>query len=86
MLTSFPRCFHQQPKANTAPDRFKNGNAMTEKNLVKEQAKIDRAMKAVLGMGPVPKDVEKVEPSLKDKDRRYRLQTRKGKTKLVEVE
>lgn len=55
-------------------------------NLRNKQEKLDRATKAVLGMGPVPKDVEKVEPTLKHKDRRYRLKTRKGKTKLVEVE
>lgn len=62
------------------------GRLLERENLTdKEQAKINRATKAVLRMGALPTDVEKAEPTLKDKDRRYRLKTRKGKTKLVEV-
>ena len=59
---------------------------MQDTNLRNKQEKLDRAMKAVLGMGPAPKEIESAEPTLREKDRRYRPKTRKSKIKLVEVE
>ena len=52
----------------------------------KKQEKLDHAVKAMLSLGAVPEAVDTPKPTLKDKDRRFRLKTRKGKTKLVEVE
>lgn len=52
----------------------------------KEQAQLDNAMKAVLGMGSVPKDVDSAEPKDNDRNRKYRIKIHRGKGKFVEVE
>ena len=51
----------------------------------KDQAKIDQAIKTMLGLGALPNDYVDPKPSLKDKDRKYRMQIRKGKAKVIEV-
>lgn len=55
-------------------------------NKDKEQAKLDRAVKAMFNLGSVPDDVDDEKPTRKDKNRRYRMKIRKGKSKIVEVE
>ena len=50
----------------------------------KQQAKLDKATKAVLGLGTLRKGYKRPIVTRKDKDTKYRLDTRKGK--LVEVD
>ncbi|MDE0646041.1 MAG: hypothetical protein OXH84_07400 [Gammaproteobacteria bacterium] len=52
----------------------------------KDQAKLDRATKAMLGLGALPDDYKDVKPTRKDKDRKFRMQVRRGKAKIVECE
>ncbi len=52
----------------------------------KDQAKLDKATKAMLGLGALPSDYKYAEPTRKDKDRKFRMQARRGKSKIVECE
>ena len=51
----------------------------------KQQTKLDKATRAMLNIGSLPKDCASPKPTRKDKDKRFRLTVSKGKSKIDEV-
>lgn len=51
----------------------------------KEQAKLDKAIKGMLNLGALPENYKRPKATLKDKDRKFKLDATPGKEKIVEV-
>ena len=52
----------------------------------KKQAKLDKAVKGMLNLGALPPNYKRPKATLKDKDRKFKLDARPGKEKIVDVE